>query len=112
MDEQKTSTGIDENVEGLLCYIAGWFTGLIFLLVEKKSQFVKFHALQSLITFIVLMIIIIPLSFIPAVGWIISMFVGLLMFVLWIVLMIKAYQGEWFKLPLIGDFAEKKAKSS
>jgi len=95
----KSSTGLDENVAGLLCYIAGWVSGLVFFLIEKDSKFVKFHAMQSIITFVAVVI----LAFIPIINWVI----GVLALVLWIVLMIKAYQGEKFKLPVIGDLAEK-----
>lgn len=95
----KSSTGLEENVAGLLCYIAGWVSGLVFFLIEKDSKFVKFHAMQSIITFVACVV----LSFIPVVQWV----VWVLALVLWIILMIKAYQGEKFKLPVIGDLAEK-----
>jgi uncharacterized membrane protein len=95
----KSSTGLEENVAGLLCYLVGWVSGLVFFLIEKDSQFVKFHAMQSIITFGACAI----LSFIPVVQW----FIWVLALVLWIILMIKAYHGEKFKLPFIGDLAEK-----
>jgi uncharacterized membrane protein len=50
--------------------------------------------------------------FIPIIGWIINIFIGLAMFILWIVLMYKAYHGEKFKLPIVGDFAEKQANQT
>ena len=103
----KSSTGLEENVAGLLCYIVGWISGLVFFLIEKDSKFVKFHAMQSIITSVALMIIFWVVNIIPFVGWAISGIVGVLALVLWIVLMIKAYQGEKFKLPVIGDLAEK-----
>ena len=46
---EKTSTGLDENVAGLLCYILGWITGIVFLVIEPDNKFVRFHALQSII---------------------------------------------------------------
>jgi uncharacterized membrane protein len=95
----KSSTGMEENVAGLLCYVLGWVTGLIFFLIEKDSKFVKFHAMQSIITFVAVVI----LAWIPVV----NIVVGVLALVLWILLMIKAYQGVKFKLPVIGDLAEK-----
>ena len=48
---EKTSTGLQENVAGLLCYVLGWVTGLIFILIEKENKFVRFHAMQSIVTF-------------------------------------------------------------
>lgn len=102
-----TSSGMNQNVAGLLCYLAGWITGLIFFLIEKENKFVRFHAMQSIITFGALTVLFIALGFIPFVGWILMPFVGLAQLVLWILLMVKAYQGEKFMLPVIGEMAEK-----
>lgn len=103
----KTSTGIQANVAGLLCYLLGFITGIIFYLIEKENKFVRFHALQSIITFGFLSIVAIILPVIPILGILLFPIVWLAQVVLWIVLMIKAYQGEEFKLPVIGDMAEK-----
>ena len=103
----KSSTGMEENVAALLSYVLGWVTGLIFFLIEKDSKFVKFHAMQSIITFGAINILSIILGPIPFLGWAIAWVLWVLAIVLWIVLMIKAYQGAKFKLPVIGDLAEK-----
>ena len=103
----KTSTGLEENVAGLLTYVLGWVTGLIFFLIEKENKFVRFHAMQSIIFSAVMMILYVILGWIPVVGWILMPILGIFIFVLWIILMIKAYQGIMFKLPVIGDMAEK-----
>jgi len=105
----KTSTGLDENVAGLLCYVLGWVSGLVFFLIEKKNKFVRFHALQSIIVFGVLFLASFILGWIPVIGAVISWLISILALVLWIILMIKAYQGEKFKLPWAGDLAEKNA---
>ena len=105
----KTSTGMDENVAGLLCYVLGWITGLIFFLIEKKNKFVRFHALQSIIVFGVLTLASIILGWIPIIGWVIGWIIWVLAIVLWILLMVKAYQGEKYKLPWSGNLAEKNA---
>lgn len=107
MSAQKTSTGLEQNVAGLLCYLLGWVTGLIFILLEKENRFVRFHALQSIAVFGVLTVASIILGFIPFIGWILSWLLGLLGLVLWIVLMVKAYQNQMYKLPVAGDFAER-----
>ena len=104
---EKTSTGLQENVAGLLCYVLGWVSGLVFILLEAENKFVRFHAMQSIIVFGILNIIGIVFGWIPWFGWVISSLVGLLGFVLWIVLMVKAYQGVMYKLPVAGDLAEK-----
>ena len=50
----KTSTGLAENVAGLLCYVLGWISGLIFILIEPENKFVRFHAIQSIFVFSIL----------------------------------------------------------
>ncbi len=103
----KTSTGLGENVAGLLCYVVGWITGVIFIIIEKDNKFVRFHAMQSIIVFGILTVARILLGWIPFIGWIFGIIIGILAFILWIILMVKAYQGEKYKLPWAGSFAEK-----
>lgn len=110
--------GMSENVAGLLCYIVGWITGIIFFCIDKRP-FVRFHAAQSIVTFGGLQI----LSFVIGVIFGFSLFAGgfgafsfgyalyalieLVAVVLWIVLMIKAYQHDRFRVPIAADIAEK-----
>lgn len=105
----KSSTGLDENVAGLLSYLLGWITGLIFFLVEKDSKFVRFHAMQSIVVFGSITVLNIVLIWIPVVGWILRILLSILALVLWIILMVKAYQGKKYKIPWAGDIAEKQA---
>ena len=105
---EKTSTGLEANVAGLLCYVLGWVSGLVFLLIERESKFVRFHAIQSIYVFGVLTVASIILGWIPFIAQGFSGLIWLLWVVLWIVLMIKAYQGTRFKLPWSGDLAEKR----
>ncbi len=105
----KTSMGLEENIAGLLSYVLGWITGLVFFLIEKENKFVRFHAMQSIIVFGSLTIVSLVLSFIPFIGWIINLLLSILALVLWILLMIKAYQGQKYKLPWAGNLAEKYA---
>ena len=104
---EKTSSGLQGNVAGLLCYVLGWVSGLVFFLIETENKFVRFHAVQSIIVFGALNIIWLPLQFIPLLALFIGWLIGGLAFVLWIVLMFKAYQGILYKLPVAGDLAEK-----
>ena len=103
----KTSTGLAENVAGLLCYALGWVSGLIFIMIEQENRFVRFHAMQSIIVFGVLTAANIILGWIPGIGYAITGILWLIGVALWFVLMIKAYQGNRFKLPWSGDLAEK-----
>jgi uncharacterized membrane protein len=108
-----SSEGLAENVAGLLCYAVGWLTGIIFLLIDKRP-FVKFHAAQSIVVFGALTVIKIGLGIIMGFGgfvgfglWaMISMVLGLLGVVLWILLMIKAYQHELFRVPIAAPIAD------
>lgn len=94
---------MSNNTKAALAYAGVWVTGLIFLLIEKEDKFVRFHAMQSLVTFSGLTI----LSMVPIIGWVLFPFIMILGFILWLVCIVKAYQGEKFKLPIAGDFAEK-----
>ncbi|MEM5829649.1 MAG: DUF4870 domain-containing protein [Candidatus Aenigmatarchaeota archaeon] len=106
----KTSLGWNENLEALLAYSLGWPTGIAFYLLEKKSRFVKFHALQSTLAFLALNATSAIVAIIPIIGAFLSGIVFLLTIVVWIVCMIKAYQGEQFELPLVGEIAKKNVK--
>ena len=109
-----TQSGLSENVAGLLCYVLGWVTGLIFYFIDKRP-FVRFHAAQSIVVFGGLTIIRIVLSMLFVAGGAAGLSVGfglltlvsILGVVLWILLMIKAYQGEKFRIPLAADLADQ-----
>lgn len=102
----KSSLGMDENLAGMFSYLLGFITGIIFFILEKESKFVKFHAMQSIILSVVLTILYGILSFIPIIGWMLLLILPLITLILWIVLMLKAYKYEYFKLPFIGDLTE------
>jgi uncharacterized membrane protein len=104
-----SSEGLAENVAGLLCYALGWVTGLIFLLIDKRP-WVKFHAAQSIAVFGGLTIIRIGLLFMTHfMGWGIQALLGLIGFILWIFLMVKAYQHETVRIPIAADIADSLA---
>jgi uncharacterized membrane protein len=105
----KSSTGMNENLAALLSYVLGFITGIIFFVIEKESKFVKFHAMQSILVSAALMVLSFVLGFIPFIGWLALILLGPVSFVLWILLMVKAYKYVWFKLPVVGDIAEKQA---
>ena len=122
----KSSTGLDENIAALLSYIFGWVGGLVFFLIEKDSRLVRFHAMQSIllsasaiIGFIAIWILWVVFAIIgamaaDALGLVVSIVGTLLMLAFWVGLMVavvlclvKAYQRQYFKLPVLGNFAEK-----
>jgi len=124
--QRQTSSGLTDNIAGLLCYSpVGLIADIVFLVAEpyNRNRFIRFHAFQSLFTgvaviglAIVLGLIGMALAMIPIVGWIIdfllwSAFV-LGNLILWVIMMIKAYQMQSPRLPVIGDMAEKQASAS
>jgi len=114
-------SGLAENVAGGLSYVLGWLTGIIFLLIDKRPS-VRFHAAQSIVVFGGLHIVQIVCGYIFGFGFLfgghasmgtwaiaglVSTVIGLACLVLWILLMVKAFQGEKFRVPVAADFAEK-----
>lgn len=107
---EKISSGLSQNVAGALTYFLGPVTGILFLLIEKQNKFVRFHAMQSTILFggyFVLNWVSWYIPVINAIWGIISIPLSLLVLILWLYLMYQAYQGKEYKLPVVGDFAEK-----
>ncbi len=101
------------NVVGALCYLSGILSGMLILILEKDNKFVRFHAIQSIILSlfsIVIFFIITFMALVPVIGWMLAI-LSPMIFVLWIVISIflmgKAYKGEIYKLPIVGDITEK-----
>ncbi len=105
----ESTVNLSQNLVGALCYLFGWITGIIFFILEQKNQWVRFHAAQSIVVFGSLSILTAILGWIPFMGWIFSTVIWIFGFIMWVVLMYKAYQNERFKLPLAGDIAERLA---
>jgi len=124
----KTTIGLESNVAAALCYLAnflcciGLVLAIVLLVTEKENRFVKFHAVQSLflvgtqiavglvvgiLGLIVSMVL--DMVHLSLVGWLLVLCLRLLLFlifiVIWIIAGMKAYGGQWYKLPLIGNFA-------
>lgn len=105
--------GIAENLAGLLCYVLGWITGIIFLLLDKRP-FVKFQAAQSIVVFGGLTILRVGLGIMTGFGGLFAwglwaavwMLIGLVSLILWVLLMVKAYQHEMFRVPVAADIAD------
>jgi len=109
-DLGKTSLGMQANLVAVLSYLLFFISGIVFYLVEKKNKFVRFHAMQSIIVFGIFFVahfVLSTLLIIPVVGLLIYRLFLVFELVIWILLMVKAFQGELFKLPVVGDIAEK-----
>lgn len=108
---EKTASGLDENVAGALTYALGWITGLFFVLTESSNKFVRFHAFQSLMLFGGLSVAWLVSMSIPPIGWVLAFLViPVVSAVLWLLLMLKAYQGERYKVPVVGEAAESRTR--
>ncbi len=107
MENKKTSLDMNENIEAMLCYLFFWLTGIFFILMEKKSNHVKFHAMQSILLFLSLSILTLLFRWIPVLGNILSGFIiPLIIFIAWIFLMVMAYRGERYRIPFVGHLAD------
>ena len=102
----ETSTGLMPNVASLLCYVGGWISGIIFFVLEQKNMDVRFHAAQSIIVFGTLTIAGAILGLIPVIGNAFSVIVGIIAIILWVVLMVKAYNRERYRVVLAADIAD------
>jgi len=122
----KSSTGLDENIASLLAYVFGWVSGLVFFLIEKDSRLVRFHGMQSILLNVILVIVAVVLGIglsillfiLGQISGALSTIVGLvsslfwlafsvIILVVWVLCLIKAYQGQMYKLPIIGKYAEQ-----
>ena len=105
----KTAIGLDENITGALAYALGWITGVALLVVEHDNQYVRFHALQSSIFFGALCVFWFIGFSIPLLGWVVSIFIITPVSAgVWLLMLFKAYRGERFKLPIVGNMAEQR----
>ena len=103
---ERTGLGMKARTAGWLCYLFAWVTGLIFFLLERESRFVRFHAMQSILFFGILGVLEWVFSRLPYFGTI-GGALGVVMFIGWIVMMVKAHRGEYYKIPFFGDLAER-----
>jgi uncharacterized membrane protein len=109
---QPAQSGLSDNAAGALAYVT-FIPAIIFLIVEpyNKNSYIRFHAWQSIFLGIAAFAVHIVLMMIPILGWILIPFVGLAFLVIWIIVLIKALNGQRFKLPFLGDLAEKQANA-
>jgi uncharacterized membrane protein len=110
---------LPENMAGLLCYILGWVTGIVFIIIDKRP-FVRFHAMQSIVTFgafsLFTFIFSRLISIFPYTMWRllsgVNSLIGLGSVILAVFLIVQAYKGKYYKLPVAGDMAERMAGKS
>ena len=122
----KSSTGLDENIAALLAYVFGWVSGLVLFLMEKDSKLVRFHAMQSILfcvaiaaisiaLWIVIVVLVLVAAMLPDImrslfgllATLIWLIYSVALLIAWILCLVRAYQGQFFKLPVVGNMAEK-----
>jgi uncharacterized membrane protein len=116
-----TTGGISDNIAGALAYVT-IIPAIVFLLVEpfKRNRFIRFHSFQCVFLVLAAFVLGLALKFglavlilVPVLGQLmvllISMVISIGCLILWIVLIVKALQGEMFKIPFVGDLAQKQA---
>jgi uncharacterized membrane protein len=105
---EKSGTGLPKNTAAALSYVLGPVTGVVFYVLEK-DPFVRFHAMQSIVVFVVLFalqwIVGITIVLLPVVP-----LISILGFVLWLLLIYKAWMGEEWEVPMLGAYARKFVK--
>lgn len=109
---QNTATGLRENVAALLCYVGGWISGIVFLILEPHNKTLKFHAMQSIIVFGACSVVDMVFGWIPFISLFFVPVIGVITFILWIILMVQAYNGKMLKLWIAGEIAEKWANTT
>lgn len=102
-----SSTGLDSNLAGALAYVLGLITGVLMLVIEKRDEYVRFHAMQSIIVFAGLLVLNFLLLGVPVVGLMLYVPFVLGVGLLWIFLVVQAIFGRRYKLPYVGDLAEQ-----
>jgi uncharacterized membrane protein len=105
----RSGTRLDPNLAATLAYLGGPLAGIAFLIVEKHDRYVRFHAMQSTITFLIISVLHFLLMSTP-IGWMLYWPLIAATAVLWVFLMVKAFRGERYKLPYVGEWAEQQVK--
>ncbi|TAK19403.1 MAG: hypothetical protein EPO35_00190 [Acidobacteria bacterium] len=106
MTSRRTGTGLQPNVAAALAYSFGAISGIVFLMIERDDQFVRFHAWQSTLTFLGALLASLLVSSFPVFGGLLNVALSAGLIALWVLLMVKAFSGEKFKLPYVGEIAD------
>ena len=110
--EERSSTGLEPRLAAVLSYLFGFVSGIVFLVIERDSAYVRFHAMQSTVTFISLFVVGMIAQVVPFLGPAVSVLVNVASLGVWALLMVKAWQGERYMLPMIGEMAEERTRGS
>jgi len=106
--KEKSTSGVPQGIAGIVCYFVPLIGGLVFLFLEKENRLIRFHAVQSVLLWIVFLIALAVLGWIPVIGWL----VGLVLLVVWLYIMYQALMEREHLLPVIGRIAKKQVYGS
>ena len=104
-----TASGLKPAHAAAFAYVFGVITGLIFFFMEKGNRFVRFHAMQSIGFSVGIFLLALALRMLPVVGGAFAVLVQIAAFFVWIILIVKAAKGQWYRLPVVGDIAAKQS---
>ena len=110
MTTGRGGTGIPPNLAATLAYAFGAVSGIVLLMLERDDKFVRFHAWQSTLVFLGALLASLLVSSFPVVGWLLNGALTAGVVALWVLLMVKAFSGEKFKLPYVGEIAERQIR--
>ncbi len=102
-----SSTGLNSNVAAVFAYLLGFISGVTMLIIEREDRYVRFHALQSVLVFLAALVATMIAASVPAVGWLLKSLLSVATAVVWVFLMFKAFSGERYKVPYIGEIADR-----
>ncbi len=105
-----SSTGLEENIGGMLCYLLGFVSAIAFLILERENREIRFHAYQSLATFGGLFVLSVASGVVPFFGWLLGMVLAPVSVILWLVLMVKTLQEDPIELPVVGEWARTQSQ--
>lgn len=110
MTNRRGGTGLPPNLAATLAYAFGAVSGIAMLMIERDDKFVRFHAWQSTLTFVAALLASLLVASFPVVGGLLNAILTIGVVALWILLMVKAFSGERFKLPYVGEIAEQQIR--
>jgi uncharacterized membrane protein len=112
VSDPASSSGNQANPKliAAVAYFGGLITGAVILVVEKQDRFVRFHAMQSVVVFVAVLVMHLVLAGLPLIGVVLYLPFLIVVIAIWVLLMTKAWRGETYKLPYLGDLAEQLLK--
>ena len=107
MSDGKSALGLSPNAAAALAYVFGFISGLIIFILEKDNRYVRLHAMQSVILSVVFLVTGVIAGFIPFLGPVLGIIISIVSLICWVIGIVKAAQGEYYRFPVVGEYAER-----